>query len=123
MAALLRACKSKKKKVPTWSHTYVCLGQPDDDTVPDSHDRATLKLVGLGEKRFPTLTSIIDVFKREQAATKVALLQLQTGARPPQRNKKYVAVNTCLERLKSRMASQETSIADYIGAVAHLSRL
>ena len=53
--------KSKKKKIPTWSHTYVCLAQPDDDTVPDSRDRATLKLAGLGEKRFP-----IDVYSTGQ---------------------------------------------------------
>ena len=44
--------KSKKKKIPTWTHTYVCLAHPDDDTVPDSRERATLKLAGLGEKRF-----------------------------------------------------------------------
>ena len=53
--------KSKKVVVPTWSHTYVCLGHPEDDAVPDSHDQATLKLAGLGERRFP-----IDVYSTGQ---------------------------------------------------------
>lgn len=44
--------KSKRKKLPSWTHTYVCLAQPDCDTVPDSHHRGILKLAGLGEKRF-----------------------------------------------------------------------
>ena len=44
--------KSKKKRVLTWTHTYVCLAECDDSVVPDSHYRATLKLAGLGEKRF-----------------------------------------------------------------------
>ena len=41
----------KKKKVVTWSHTYICLSHPYDDMAPGSSDRATLKLAGLGEKR------------------------------------------------------------------------
>ena len=35
--------KSKKKKIPTWTHSFICLAQPDDDAVPDSRYRATLK--------------------------------------------------------------------------------
>ena len=42
----------KKKKIVTWSHTYICLSHPYDDMAPGSSDRATLKLAGLGEKRF-----------------------------------------------------------------------
>ena len=41
----------KKKKI-TWTHTWVCLSGKRDDKVPDSTDRVTLKLAGLGEKRF-----------------------------------------------------------------------
>ena len=43
---------SKKPKVHTWTHTWVCLGHMSDDTVPDASERATLKLAGLGERRF-----------------------------------------------------------------------
>ena len=46
---------TKKKKVPTWTHTFVCLSHTDDDVVPDSQERATLKLAGLGEKRISML--------------------------------------------------------------------
>ena len=38
---------NKKKKLPTWSHTFVCLEQ---DVIPDSQERASL-LAGLGEKK------------------------------------------------------------------------
>ena len=48
----IATAKSKKKKAVTWTHTFICLAQPDDDTVPDSRDRATLKLAGIGEKKF-----------------------------------------------------------------------
>lgn len=44
--------KSKAKKVPTWTHTWVCLSGVTHDTVPDANDRITLKIAGLGEKRF-----------------------------------------------------------------------
>ena len=43
---------SKKPKVRTWTHTWICLGRTSDDTVPDASERAALKLAGLGERRF-----------------------------------------------------------------------
>jgi len=43
----------KRKRSVTWTHTYICLAHPDDDTAPTSMERAALKLAGLGEKRFP----------------------------------------------------------------------
>ena len=42
---------SKKKKLPTWSHTFVCLASKEQDVVPDSQVRAALLLAGLGEKK------------------------------------------------------------------------
>ena len=55
--------KPKKKKIPTWTHTFVCLAHRDDDLVPDSQERATLKLAGLGEKRvtLPVLATALEV--------------------------------------------------------------
>ena len=47
-----QVAKAKKKRAITWTHTYVCLAECDVSVVPDSHYRATLKLAGLGEKRF-----------------------------------------------------------------------
>ena len=40
-----------KKKIPTWSHTFVCLANINQDTLPDGEERATLQIAGLGEKK------------------------------------------------------------------------
>ena len=45
-------CKSKKKKMKTWTHTYVCLGSTSHKYIPDTSERTVLKLAGLGEKKF-----------------------------------------------------------------------
>ena len=50
--------RSKKKKVVTWTHTFVCLADRDTDEVPDSSERAQLQLAGLGEKRFPIAVDV-----------------------------------------------------------------
>ena len=40
-----------KKKIPTWSHTFVCLANSSQDTVPDGDERASLQIAGLEEKK------------------------------------------------------------------------
>ena len=40
-----------KKKLPTWSHTYVCLAATNQDSLPDGEERASLQIAGLGEKK------------------------------------------------------------------------
>ena len=42
---------NKRKRLPTWSHTFVCLSNKDKQTVPDSSEQAALLLAGLGEKK------------------------------------------------------------------------
>ena len=42
---------NKKKKVPTWTHMFVCLSNTNQEEVPGSDERASLQLAGLGEKR------------------------------------------------------------------------
>lgn len=42
---------SKRKKLPTWTHTFVCLAKTNMETVPDSQERSCLLLAGLGEKK------------------------------------------------------------------------
>jgi hypothetical protein len=37
--------------LPTWSHTFVCLGCSSQDTLPDGEERAALQIAGLGEKK------------------------------------------------------------------------
>lgn len=49
--------QKNKSNIVTWTHTWVCLSSVSDDTVPDSTDRITLQLAGLGEKHFPLDTS------------------------------------------------------------------
>ena len=39
-----------KKKIPTWSHTFICLAYSSQDTLPDGEERASLQKAGLGEK-------------------------------------------------------------------------
>ena len=46
---------SKRKKLPSWTHTWVCLAQKGDQHNPDPEERSSLQLAGLGEKRFPIL--------------------------------------------------------------------
>ena len=43
---------SKKKKLKTWTHTFVCLASTSCKWIPDTNDRTMLKLAGLGEKKF-----------------------------------------------------------------------
>ena len=43
--------KTKKCRVPTWTHTFVCLGDTEQEVVPDPSDRALLQIAGLGEKK------------------------------------------------------------------------
>ncbi len=43
---------SKKKKMKTWVHTYVCLASTRQKYIPTASKRTTLKLAGLGEKKF-----------------------------------------------------------------------
>ena len=39
--------KLKKKNIPTWSHTFVCLSSTSQDIIPDSQERAQLQIAGL----------------------------------------------------------------------------
>ena len=42
----------KGKRGNTWTHTWVCLSSTGDESVPDSEERVTLKMAGIGERRF-----------------------------------------------------------------------
>ena len=42
---------NKKKKLPTWTHTFVCLANMSQNEVPDGDEWASLPPSGLGEKR------------------------------------------------------------------------
>ena len=46
---------SKRKKLPQWTHTWICLGNGGEQYSPDAETKAALQLAGLGEKRFPLL--------------------------------------------------------------------
>ena len=47
----------KKKRGHTWTHTWVCMSGIADETVPDANERVTLKMAGLGERRFATASA------------------------------------------------------------------
>ncbi len=63
--SLSTKCSKRKqpRRVPTWSHTFVCLGQTTQDLVPDTEERAVLLMAGLGEKRiqFPLDSDARDI--------------------------------------------------------------
>ena len=40
----------KRKKTTTWSHRFVCLASPKQQYIPDSNEKATLKMAGLGQE-------------------------------------------------------------------------
>lgn len=46
-----KAQSSKKKKLKMWSHLFVCLSSPTDESPPDTTLRAELQIAGLGEKK------------------------------------------------------------------------
>ena len=53
------------------------------------------KLKKIVKKPHPNIFELIDVFKREQAANEVTIIQLATGANPPPRKRKYRAIDAC----------------------------
>ena len=48
--------KRRKTKVPTWTHTFVCLANKDQECIPEASERAELHLAGLGEKKIQLST-------------------------------------------------------------------
>lgn len=46
-----RIIKSKKQRISTWTHTYVCLAFTTQEILPDCDERAELLMAGLGEKK------------------------------------------------------------------------
>ena len=54
----------KKKRIATWTHTFVCLSCTEDDMIPDSDYRTDLQLAGLGEQRvsLPGFADVHDNF-------------------------------------------------------------
>lgn len=79
---------SKKKKLPTWTHTLVCLSRSGDQQNPDPEERCALQLAGLGEKRFPMFlhsdaqdihTELLEQFPKLEDAGGYEFLRLGVG--------------------------------------------
>ena len=60
---------------------------------------------------------LIDVFRREQAATEVTCQQLETGAIP---QPWYRQVEQKVQWIKDRMSARKVSISEYLDAIGHL---
>lgn len=43
--------QKKRKSLPIWTHSFVCLCSTQANTPPDSQERARLQIAGLGEKK------------------------------------------------------------------------
>uniref|UniRef100_A0A1X7SW80 Uncharacterized protein n=1 Tax=Amphimedon queenslandica TaxID=400682 RepID=A0A1X7SW80_AMPQE len=69
----------KRRKVATWTHTFVCLANKQQDIIPDSNERAKLQLAGLGEKK-------ISMEGYNAAYLKAVVHNAEVYVRPLQRN-------------------------------------
>ena len=74
------------------------------------------KVVG---KPHPNLYEIIDVFKREEASTKVKLQILQAGAKQAPRRRKMRQKEQRIQNLFSRLNQGTMSIDVYLEAMKH----
>lgn len=43
--------QKRRKSLPMWTHSFVCLSSTQASTPPDSQERAQLQIAGLGEKK------------------------------------------------------------------------
>ena len=70
-------------------------------------------------KPHPNLYEIIDVFKREEASTKVKLQILQAGAQQAPRRRKMRQKEQRIQNLFSRLNQGTMSIDVYLEAMKH----
>ena len=89
-------------------------GPRTNNNVEGWHSR--LKKVG---KPHPNLYEIIDVFKREEASTKVKLQILQAGAQQAPRRRKMRQKEQRIQNLCRRLNQGTMSIDDYLEAMKH----
>ena len=90
-------------------------GPRTNNNVEGWHSRLK-KVVG---KPHPNLYEIIDVFKREEASTKVKLQILQAGAQQAPRRRKMRQKEQRIQNLFSRLNQGTMSIDDYLEAMKH----
>ena len=101
--------------LPLWNY-YSYDGSPTNRRLEGWHNR----LKRIVKKPHPNIYELIDVFKREQAATEVTCQQLDTGANPPLRKKKYRQLDQRVQRIKDRMSAGQVSISEHLDAIGHL---
>ena len=100
--------------LPLWNY-YSYDGPRTNNRLEGWHNR----LKRIVKKPHPNFYELIDVFKREQAATEVTYQQLDTGANPPPW-KKYRQLDQRVQRIKDRMSAGQVSISEYLDAIGHL---
>ena len=98
--------------LPLWNY-YSYDGPRTNNRLEGWHNR----LKRIVKKPHPNIYELIDVFKREQAASEVTLQQLETGANPPPWKKKYRQLEQRVERIKEKMSAGQMSISKYLDAI------
>ena len=69
--------------------------------------------------RHPNIYQLLELITKEQATTEVLLVQLEAGSQPPQRKRKYVALDQRLDQVTQQYINGEKTIDEYIRAVAY----
>ncbi len=78
----------KRKKLSTWTHTFVCLSRSTQVNLPDGDERALLQIAGLGEKKMVLLADseakeiydeLVTVFPKLAGAGGFELLRIPEG--------------------------------------------
>jgi hypothetical protein len=76
------AKRGSKKKLSTWTHTFVCLASVSQETLPDGQEKADLQIAGLGEKCI-TLRAYADAQEiHEELAFQFSKLSQAGGFEP-----------------------------------------
>ena len=60
---------------------------------------------------------LIEIFKQEQAHTKVSTAQLTTGSQPPKRAEKFIAKDK-RRRTEEKVLQHTISLGEYVSAIS-----
>ena len=75
----------------------------------------------IARKAHPNLCEVLELFQREQAATKVTIQQLEAGGVHKAKRRKVVQREEKIKSLQHELTAGERTIDSYISAIRHCS--